>query len=450
MRFLRLAVLIAFLVPASALAQTQIPVGTAFSYQGQLQKSSLPHNGSADFVFRLYDDPTAGAQVGSDFSVNGLAVSAGLFTTTLDFGQVYNGQALWLQISVKTPGDAGFTTLTPRQPLLAVPYAQRVLTGAGSSQWITQSNGINYNGHVGVQNAPATDIVMTVGVPSGVNNNGLYVYSSSPSHAAFFVRNFATNGWGMFDDTSGRHYLAGKLGLGAQPGTSSLMLDVNNTLGNGARIISTGSSLEPERAALSVLGQTGGGVFGRSSMGIISRSTDDRAIAGFSTNSFGVTGDCTSAGTWGALGTANEGVFAYSNSTARPAARFWTATGGTAIDAQGLVKVKTLQILGGADLAEPFDVGGDAPEPGALVVIDEERPGQLRVSADAYDTRVAGVISGANDLAPGMVMRAEGQAHADGAHAVALTGRVWCKATPRSARSHRATCSRPPPPPATP
>src|SRR6185503_11724805 len=130
-------------------------------------------------------------------------------------------QARWLEISVKTAGDAGFTTLTPRQPLAAVPYAQRVLTGAGSSQWLTQSNGINYMGHVGVQSVPSSDISMVVGVPNGVNNNGLYVFSSSPSHAAFFVRNFATNGWGMFDDTSSRHFMAGKFGIGAQPASNS-------------------------------------------------------------------------------------------------------------------------------------------------------------------------------------------------------------------------------------
>jgi hypothetical protein len=40
---------------------------------------------------------------------------------------------------------------------------------------------------------------------------------------------------------------------------------------------------------------------------------------------------------------------------------------------------------------------------------------------------VAGVISGANDLAPGMVMKAEGASHGAGDHPVALSGRVWCK-----------------------
>jgi hypothetical protein len=62
-----------------------------------------------------------------------------------------------------------------------------------------------------------------------------------------------------------------------------------------------------------------------------------------------------------------------------------------------------------------------------VVVIDAERPGDMKVSEQAYDTRVAGVISGANDLSPGMIMKAEGAEHAEGDHPVALTGRVWTK-----------------------
>jgi hypothetical protein len=425
-----LTALASLALAAPALAQTETPVGTAFTYQGQLQKGAGPHNGTADFVFRMYDAAAGGLQHGSTNTVTGLAVSNGVFTTTLDFGNPYSGRAVWLEIQVKTPGDANYTTLSPRQRIHAVPYAVTSLNGGGGP-WLTQPGGINYNGHVGIQSLPSSAIALTVAVPSGVDNNGLYVNSSSASYATMVVRNFGTNGYGIFDDTSGRHHLAGNLGIGLLP---TVPLDVLNPLGKAVKIVGTGSILDDESVSLSVWGNTGGGVFGRSQIGILSRSTDNRAIAGFSTNSFGVTGDCTAAQTWGALGTANEGVFGFSGNVARPAAHFMAPSGGTAINAEGLVKVKTLQILGGADVAEPFDIrGGDgdgaaAPEPGSLVVIDEANPGDLRVSDRAYDTRVAGVVSGANGLAPGMVLRAEGGELADGAHAVALTGRVWCKA----------------------
>src|SRR5205823_2432341 len=58
----------------------------------------------------------------------------------------------------------------------------------------------------------------------------------------------------------------------------------------------------------------------------------------------------------------------------------------------------SLNIRGGCDLAEPFQMSSkDLPE-GSLAVIDEENPGHLKLSARAYDTRVAGVVSGANGV----------------------------------------------------
>lgn len=101
------------------------------------------------------------------------------------------------------------------------------------------------------------------------------------------------------------------------------------------------------------------------------------------------------------------------------------------LDVNGSTRTRTIQLTGGADLAEPFDVApaaGDVPaqpRPGLVVVIDPDRPGKLMVSDRPYDRRLAGVISGAGGLSPGMVMASEGSALADGEHPVALVGRVW-------------------------
>ena len=103
--------------------------------------------------------------------------------------------------------------------------------------------------------------------------------------------------------------------------------------------------------------------------------------------------------------------------------------GGRALFADGVAAVRALDILGGADLAEPFDVSEThTPVPGMVVSIDPEHAGDLRVSTEAYDTKVAGIISGANGLSPGMTMRDENGLHVDGKHPVAMTGRVWCYA----------------------
>lgn len=82
-----------------------------------------PADGIYDFEFRLYDAAADGNPIGSTVSVDDVAVSRGLFAVDLDFGDVFTGQAVWLEVAVKGPGDAIFTTLSPRQALLPTPYA---------------------------------------------------------------------------------------------------------------------------------------------------------------------------------------------------------------------------------------------------------------------------------------------------------------------------------------
>jgi hypothetical protein len=86
----------------------------------------------------------------------------------------------------------------------------------------------------------------------------------------------------------------------------------------------------------------------------------------------------------------------------------------------------TLTIRGGSDVAEPFPVTGCQVEPGTVMVIDEANPGQLRRSTQAYDTRVAGIISGAGGIQPGLSLQQDGVL-AQG-QKVALSGRVYVQA----------------------
>jgi hypothetical protein len=93
----------------------------------------------------------------------------------------------------------------------------------------------------------------------------------------------------------------------------------------------------------------------------------------------------------------------------------------------GRIITQELQITGGSDLSEQFDVDPMEIEiePGMVVSIDPENPGKLAVSKNPYDNKVAGIISGAGGIKPGMMMGQEGT-KADGKHPVALTGRVYC------------------------
>jgi len=75
----------------------------------------------------------------------------------------------------------------------------------------------------------------------------------------------------------------------------------------------------------------------------------------------------------------------------------------------GVTSVRVLEILGGGDLTEPFNMTEKSNLPkGSVVVIDDTNPGHLTLSNKAYDKRVAGVISGANGVNPGITLSQEG------------------------------------------
>lgn len=103
-----------------------------------------------------------------------------------------------------------------------------------------------------------------------------------------------------------------------------------------------------------------------------------------------------------------------------------TTTPQNTLDVNGTTRTHSIIITGGSDLAEPFKMSHDRIPQGAVVVIDEKHPGQLRMSASAYDTRVAGIVSGANGIHPGIALQQDGAL--DGGQNVALTGRVYVQA----------------------
>jgi hypothetical protein len=87
-----------------------------------------------------------------------------------------------------------------------------------------------------------------------------------------------------------------------------------------------------------------------------------------------------------------------------------------------------IRILGG-DCAEALEIADDQvdSDPGSVMVLDEH--GKLRLSHCAYDTKVAGIISGANRLRPGIVLGTRKGAPAS--LPIALIGKVYCKVDAR-------------------
>jgi hypothetical protein len=108
--------------------------GTAFTYQGYLTQSETPANGSFDLAFALYDDPEGGSQISSTIS-HTLTITDGLFTVELDFGSVFDGTPLWLEVGVRPAGDTDpATSLLPRQRLTPVPFSA-FANVAASAPW---------------------------------------------------------------------------------------------------------------------------------------------------------------------------------------------------------------------------------------------------------------------------------------------------------------------------
>jgi hypothetical protein len=121
---------------------------TAFTYQGQLNAGGvLPSGQTYYFTFTLYDALTAGNAVGAPINQTILIGNGGLFTTDLDFGQIFDGSQYWLEIQVGSSAS-NEQTLAARQPINAVPVAQYALNAPATvrSKLIQFSTGNILNG----------------------------------------------------------------------------------------------------------------------------------------------------------------------------------------------------------------------------------------------------------------------------------------------------------------
>jgi hypothetical protein len=117
-------------------------VGTTFTFQGRLTFDNRPVNDDCLMRFELYDAASGGAQIGTTFiTPAAIPVQTGLFTIELDFGNVFDGTALWLDIAVQCSADSTFASLG-RQGITSVPYAihSDLLDGNSSAFYLDASN----------------------------------------------------------------------------------------------------------------------------------------------------------------------------------------------------------------------------------------------------------------------------------------------------------------------
>jgi hypothetical protein len=145
---------------------------TAFTYQGQLNAGGVLPSGQAFyFTFALYDAASGGNLIGTPVPQAIVIGANGLFTTDLDFGQIFDGAQYWLEIRVGTT-PANEQALAARQPINAVPVAQYALNVpvAAREKLIQFSTGQVLNGASVVSVAPVlmgfgNSRVETIGIP---------------------------------------------------------------------------------------------------------------------------------------------------------------------------------------------------------------------------------------------------------------------------------------------
>lgn len=149
--------------------------GTAFTYQGRLNNGGIQANGLYDFQYSLSNAPSGGSQIGSTLTVIGVSVTNGLFTSILDFGSVFTGNATWLAISVRTNGVGSYIGLQPLQPLTPAPYAIYSVA-AGSASSVAATNIVGTMPLAQLPNAVLTNNASNVNLTGtfGGDGSGLY------------------------------------------------------------------------------------------------------------------------------------------------------------------------------------------------------------------------------------------------------------------------------------
>jgi hypothetical protein len=257
---------------ASAQAQSKAPpsavspsspavlTGTAFRYQGQLKNGSTPVNSTCDFSFSLYNAVSSGSQVGG-IQDQTIIVTNGLFTTELDFGTLFRGDARWLSILVRCPAGSGlFSLLAPRQPIKPVPYAL-----FSTAPWVTNGTDIHYSaGRVGIGTTTPAHHLSIAGGPSWTSNGWAGAVELTDAAAIGWQKNTNGQGFGIGQTSGGLYFFHTTSNPGTMTSSSNYDMLINNagnvgvgTTNAGARLTVRGPDTNIETIAFQVENSAG-------------------------------------------------------------------------------------------------------------------------------------------------------------------------------------------------
>ena len=158
------------------------PKREAITFQGRLSHAGAPAQGLYDFVFKLYEHPEGASQIGGDINIDDHQVDDGFFTVQLDVdSDIFTGHARWVEIGVRDGALSGpYTTLTPRQELLPVPYAMYAQASGGDSDWMISGNDMYAipSGNVGIGTSNPQGLL---DLHTGTSETSALYVRSSPS-----------------------------------------------------------------------------------------------------------------------------------------------------------------------------------------------------------------------------------------------------------------------------
>ena len=347
------AALVSLLCP---LAHAQ--VSTAITYQGELSQATIPANGTYDFQFRLYSASSGTDQIGPTLCRDNVAVANGRFSTPLDFGPVFTGARLFVELAVR--GDtgltcsstAGFVTVGPRQEITVAPFAAfslfantatnaQTLGGQASSFFVDRANHTGslpsaalsgtYSGAVSMANA--------ANAFSGTfTGSGASLTSLNAANVSSGELGIARGGTGR--DTSGA--TAGQVlkftGTTWAPGVD-IDTDTNTTYTAGAGLLLTGTTFSvPDGGIISAMvfdGSLTGADIATGAVGSIDLSSDPLSFSKVTGNAGAIiatnmgigatplaTAKLNVGGNFNATGDANvDGALSAGSITIQPAAR---------------------------------------------------------------------------------------------------------------------------------
>ena len=272
--------------------------GAAFTYQGVIKEvdGTTPANKNRTIEFRIYDGPGTSARVLWGRAYNVLLDANGLFNTSLTdaAGSEINGvtgtgladvlarnAGTTLYIGLTVDNSSG--EISPRQALLAVPYAIHASDAASASGDFTVEGrttlkgGLNVAaGETTVGSLTATNLVVEGSVRAGTSGSfagygtipvgGIIMWSGSASAVP--------DGWKLCDGEDGTPNLKGRFIVGYDPSDSDY-----NTVGKtgGERAVTLSKDQMPSHTHE---------VWGRSS-GYTARHNDDAEVITYANKGWG-------------------------------------------------------------------------------------------------------------------------------------------------------------------